>query len=580
VYPVYRRPYFGQVFRPDGQRVGAQKVRYPYPASLFRQHDIFPLFALDGGAFFFTMEHLKGATGADFLAALETGELLAPWMVDGKLQWDKVYDDTWADGDRWKAEQHVWLNRLYFLLPIAQQAFRTGHKKWSRLWFKHFRAWSRAHPRPDGAPWTDGAKYVWRDMQVTWRLLVLLHSVFMLGRSAGLGRGDWAAIYDSILEHAEHVYAEAKADFRDDRPGNHFLQKGMALILAGTLFPEFPRAHSYLTLGRRIIREQMGTEIYADGGSIEASPSYSHFIARTYLDAHLALQANGLPRIRDLESCIRRQYAFLRETATPDGRTLQLGDSYTMDAELDLRIVSKLLPLDLQSEPPTGSRAFKESCFAVLRSGRLTAYVDGMPFGAWHCHMGKPNLVAYWDGKPVLVDAGCCNYDLPEHRDWFQTAPAHNVVLVEPQEADLPISRTNAPAMKLTAFRTSSRGSQATFTHRFASSDFDYVWTRKIRLDGETLTLADRVHCSAPARCTLLLHFAPSRIRALRGGGQINVCGEGWELAMHDEVGQAIELHRSKRPAMDASNLPYDAPMLALSRAGRDVEFRYVCSFA
>ena len=578
MYPVYRRPYFRQWLKAPTRE--ANTVRYPYPARLFRQHDVFPLFILDGGAFFFTMEHLKGTTGADFLEALESGELLAPWMVDGRLQWDKVYDDTWTGGDRWKAEQHVWLNRLYFLLPIAQQAFRTGHKKWSRLWVRHFRAWSRAHPRPEGAPWTDGAKYVWRDMQVTWRLLVLLHSVFLLGRSKGLGRGDWAAVYDSILEHAEHVHAEAKADFRDDRPGNHFLQKGMALILAGAFFPDLPRAHSYLTLGRKIIREQMRTEIYPDGGSIEASPSYSHFIARTYLDAHLALRANGLPSIRGLEACIRRQYAFLRETTTPDGRTLQLGDSYNMDSALDLRIASQLMLLGLPSGDPDGSRAFKESSFAVLRHGPLTAYMDGMPLGAWHCHFGKPNLLLYWNGAPVLVDSGCCNYDLPEHRDWFQKAPAHNVVLVEPIDGELNVSRAAPPTFALEHFEATEEHAEATMSHRHKQPGFRYVWTRTARLEGGALTLTDSIKSSAPARCTLVMHVAASRLRALRGGERIDASGDGWRLTIGEEVGSPVEFARSRRPAMDASNLLCDVPVVALSREGRNVEFRYVCRFA
>jgi hypothetical protein len=94
------------------------------------------------------------------------------------------------------------------------------------------------------------------------------------------------------------------------------------------------------------------------------------------------------------------------------------------------------------------------------------------------------------------------------------------------------------------------------------------------------LELHDVVRCSADARCTLAFHFAPSRVRVEGGGARITVSGEGWGLDIHDQLGGGVSVQRSKKPMFDEANRRCDAPMLRLTRTGRQVEFRYACRFA
>ncbi len=576
---IYQKPYFRELFKVASKREEAGVVYYPYGPEFFKQYEVFPLFIHDGGAFFFITEHIGGASASDYLVALDSSKLFEPWMVDGKLEWDKAYDDAVAEGRKIEGEKNVWLNRLYFLLPLAWRFFRTGEEKWAKRWLEYLKDWSAAHPRPVGAPWLAHGKHFWSDMQVAWRLLVIMHSIFLLGKSTALTREDWRFVYAALLEHSNHVYEEAVEGLKGSGRGNHFLQKGSALIQVGTLFPELPLVQDYVEVGRGVLRDQMRKEIYPDGGSIEASPSYSHFIARLYLDAHLCLEANHHPPIRGLKSCIQRQYEFLRDTASPTGLSLPLSDAYHLDARQDLEIVARLFPVSTHKS--TVSQVFKDSNFAVLRSKRVTIYLDGMPLGLWHHHQGKPNLLVYLDGQPVMVDSGCCNYDLAAHKGWFGTAPAHNVVLVEPLAGKIVSTQDNVPKISLDNFRASPERSEVTMTHRYDSPEVNYVWKRTVILSEDVLELHDTVRSSKDARCTLVFHFAPARMRVSNEGKQITVSNDNWKLVMRDQrEGADVRVTRSKKPAFDEANRPYQAPMLLLTRTGTQVEFKYRCDFA
>lgn len=553
------------------------------------EHDVFDVFVLDGGAFFFTQDHLGGSEAARWLRAFESGRLLAPWTKTKKRRAPAPRDLDWlgvwlAGRGRWAPgqtiERHVWLNRLYFLLPMAQAWLRTGRRKWARRWFGFLESWLARFPRPErpDASRDHAAALVWHDMQVTWRLLVMIHSTFMLGaRPGALSRREWHAVYRAISGHAAHVHAESKRALANSGGhGNHFLQKGTALLYAGLLFPELPGAARWARTGRRVVSRHARGEIYADGGSVEASPSYSHFIARLHLDAYLLLAANRQKAIPGLEGRIAREYSFLEATATPKNRALQVGDSYALDAGRDLALARDFLRV------PEGERvksvAFRASRLAMLRSARAAVYVDAMPGGQWHIHRGKPNLLAWWRGRAVLVDSGGVNYDRPERNSYFTVRAAHNVVVVEPVEKD------EAPGKKTTyrlaRFQAAEDGGSLTATCRFAGEGTRYAWRRAVSLEGDRLVVTDRVTAPRPVRATLHWHLAASRVTRSRGGG-FRAKGKGWTLSAKcaSASGRALAPRVAKRPAVDENNRPFQSPDISFTGRGRAIEFTTVFEF-
>ena len=200
-FPIYPKLHFSNL----------QEVFYPYPREIFEKFDIFEIFLLDGGAFFFAMEHLAGALGKDFLQKMQEGLFFAPWMEN-----DSIFFHRAALMQPPKKEQHCWINRLYFLLPLAHHSFRYQDVEKENLWWDYFQKWSnfffqeqrllikekikkgvktflkkvipvcliqkmrRKIKLKRSADWL-----VWTDMQLTWRFLVLVHSLFLLGGKGG-----------------------------------------------------------------------------------------------------------------------------------------------------------------------------------------------------------------------------------------------------------------------------------------------------------------------------------------------------------------------------------------------------------
>ena len=563
-------------------RVPAARRAYAYPPELFERHDTFEMFLLDGGAFFFTKEHVDSTSSGAWLAKLADGSLLAPWMVKGKLQWDKAFDDTYGSPCWAALEKHVWLNRLYFLLPMAHRFLLTRDERWAELWLRYLRSWSAAHPyaRDERYPAT---KRNWRDMQVTWRLLVLTHSTFLLGGSKYLDKPKWAFVYRMIRQHAEHVHWEAAKSLAEGTgKGNHFLQKGLALLYAGILLPELGHACEYIKTGRGVVKQQLNTEIDPDGGSIEASPSYSHFIARMYLEAHLLLKQNKLPPIPGLESKLRKQYAFLELTAAPDGTTLQLSDSYAMDADADIALVREVYPLPKKSR--NASVAFPRSGFAVLRSRRFAAYIDAM-LGAGHVHPGKPNVLIYVDGKPLTIDSGSANYDTHWQAYWYRLPEAHNILLIRPTKDEGRPAFAKATAGKQTKDGTAIVPTyrlkrfdkrSAVFEHVFKEKGFRFVWTRALRIDGESLTIDDRVKASRRGEARQLWHIAPwnLKMRYKDDPRRVVVRVDKTHVLVRQMGAKAPPFAFEYRPAIGPDNRVCNSAQISSCAVGREFALR------
>ncbi|MBT7859439.1 MAG: hypothetical protein HN712_03970 [Gemmatimonadetes bacterium] len=539
-------------------RRGSPTPGYPYPRDLLRRCDIFPLLVLDGGAFFFTHEHLGGATASDFLAAYQDGSLLAPWRDGRGIDWDRALTETAASACPAPLEKHVWLQRLYFLLPLAQAYLRSGQERWARDWYRHLNSWLRHHPRPSGAE--DRKDWAWFDMQVTWRLLVLVHSVPLLASSSYLTASRWRRVHRALVQHSEHVLEHATAALKQGTGrGNHFLQKGVALLYSGLLFSEEPGAEACRDTGRAIVRQQMETEIMPDGGSVEASPSYSHFIARLYLEAFLLLRDNGQSPIRGLDRSLRRQYRHLAAITSPQGRSLQVSDSYSLDAVADLRLVEQLFPLGRRA---ASSTLFPDSGMAVLRRGPFTAIVDAGGQDLWHHHQGRPNLLLFVEDQPLLVDSGCGNYDATLRVDYCKRAEAHNVVVVgAPAGAPHPTVSVESFEPHRIVVKSVQRAGR-----------WHCTWTRTISLARDEVLINDRLSASKQIEARLLFHLAPMNVvlQAKEGRALAHLAGRDLSVSLCQS---AEPFRMAYRPAFGPDNHLCVSPELTSEARGRRLRF-------
>ena len=572
---LFRKPFIGELYG-----VRAARARHPYDRRLFRQYPVFPLFVVDTGAFLLCVDTLGAADGDTILRAVADGSLFAHWTHEGRFDWDLQYRQTRRSSMRNGAEMQAWINRLYFLLPIAQQFLRTGDERWAKLWFRHFTDWEDAHPFKEQhfANFYKESDLVWFDMQVCWRTLVLMHSVYLLAGSRFLSRTRWARIYRAIafgigllLKEAGHALTAGRGG------GNHFLQKGAALLYAGICFPEFGNAATCIATGKAILRKMMREEIDADGGSIEASPSYGLFIARQYVDAFVLMQKNGVAGISGLQGCIQRQYAWIDRMASPARRTLLFNDSCGMDVDADRRIVSQLLPL--RKLRLRRSFLFRTSRAGRLANDRFQVYFDAMPqSNFWHDHHGRPNIVVFCDGEPLLVDSGCPNYDHFLRENYFTRSRAHNVMDVdEKPEYNIGEEWTQPfPSVAVRKFETGRRRSRVAFTHRLCWTEhrLDYVWTRSVALEGNTLEIRDRVQSGRAITGTVRFHFAPLNMMLSDDRRAATMFFRGRDIRLEQVKGTtAGPLQLEYKPAYDQWNRMTYTPCLSCTARGTAIAF-------
>lgn len=501
-----------EFIKPFGEKLPGpdRAAYYPYPREKLTAEPVFPYFVLDGGAFNFANNRFGTADGDGLLELTMSGRLFDVFTFEGKFDWERSFAYTADTGFDRKYEWQVWPQRLYMTIPVAQAFLRTGDRRYSDAWLAIVKAWDRAHPYQE---FDENIHYlktdmVWRDMQAAWRSLSLMHGMFML-EDAPFDGETWDWLYRFLGLHVRHLYKEAADRLRRGVSQNHVLQIGTALIMAGALYPEFADADLYVKTGRDIVAMNLRGAICPDGGSIEDSPSYSHFIARLYLEAYLLLERNGLETVGGLKESISAQYEWLWQCMSPAGRVLRLSDSYGMDAEADIRRAGKLIGLDFSREKK--SVYFRDSRVAVLRSGPLTLAADAMEHLGGHQHYGRPQTLLFYGNEPVLVDSGCCDYDIWDFYRRLRSAEAHNVVYCP----DFPDEQCRIEP-GIGSFDEAKR--EIALTCRVACGGRSYVWERLLHLDDDGLTVEDHASSEDPLKWAANFYLARRDIRIDPGG--------------------------------------------------------------
>ncbi len=466
-----------------------EKVYFCYNREDFIKRPVFPTIVFDGGAFFFANDHFKTTDGDILLEKVMDGSVFDYWKRDGKLQWDGIYWDFRPIGYPSEWEGHIWLNRLYILLPVAHAYLKTKDEKYAEKWLEILKNFAENVPYTtyEGRP----GDLLWRDMQVTWRTITLMYSIFMLGENKSFTKEDWAFVYDMVKLHGNHMTKEARKHEEKPGPDNHILQIGTALTMLATLFPEFFDREEVLKVAKRLISFNMETSIFSDGCNNEDSLSYSHFIARLYLEAELLLKNNNLPEIENLHKSVQKQYEFLYKFSSPDGKTLQIGDSYALDAVGDVEFINSFYPLDFKRERKTC--LFEGSRMAVLKNGDFSVYVDAMDMDEWHQHLGRPHFLAYYKNQPLVIDSGSVNYDRGYIRRHLNSEKSHNVVYAE----EIPLTkRPSNEKLTVKNFEDKDDVKILEIENEVSGENKGYNWVRRFELYADRLEITDTVKAS------------------------------------------------------------------------------------
>ena len=417
----YIKPFAKEIFGVENEGF------YPYPREELIKQPIFPYFVLDGGAFNLMKDRFGTTDGDEILELTLSGKLFEIFKTKGEFNWETSFAYVKGTDFTKKYEWQIWPQRLYFTIPLAHKFLQTGDRRYADAWLTIVKEWDKAHPYQEFDPAIHYIKtdMVWRDMQVAWRTMSLLHGLFML-QEAPFTKDEWKYLYDFVELHMNHLYIEAIDRLKRQYAQNHVLQIGVVLLFAVSMFPEFDNIEELTKIGLDTVEMNLRNAIYEDGGSDEDSPSYSHFIARLYLEALLIIEKNGYPEIEGLKESVKKQYEWLYQCMTPRGKTLALSDSYGFDVMQDLDYVSRLIDLDFERKQK--AVYYPHSHIAIFRKGDMTLFADAASWPGPHHHAGAPQIISFYKNDPILIDTGVCSYDRWEFYDYLHEFKAHNVV--------------------------------------------------------------------------------------------------------------------------------------------------------
>jgi len=335
-------------------------------------------------------------------------------------------------------------------------------------------------------------------------------------------------IYKNALFLERHV--------EHDVGGNHLIENGAALAVAGLLFDDADR---FLETGLEVL-VSAGEQFLPDGGHFERSPMYHVLTLTRYLTVIDLLQYAGLTPPAQLCDVAQRAVDFLAALRPPDGRIPLLNDA----------VYGEAWPLDTclayadaaGFDPSARTDALADSGYYWLGDGGDRLLVDGGEFGPphlpAHAHNDLFSILLWVDGTCLLTDTGTYAYAPTERRQYARSVRGHNTLQVGTMEP-VPVG-----GQYLAGRRVSPRV-------RYVNTD------------------------------TLATFDGQYRRRALGAGGYTHrrriVAGDGWWL-VQDGVAQDRDRPLRSRLHLhpDASLVAHDGPEPAIALAVDDTRLAYL----
>ncbi|HEU5157885.1 MAG TPA: heparinase II/III family protein [Streptosporangiaceae bacterium] len=230
-------------------------------------------------------------------------------------------------------------------------------------------------------------------------------------------------------------------------PWNHGLRQDLELLRIGCGYPAAAwggrplkwRATARRQLISAFAPNPLGPAVDRQGVANEQSTGYARVVYSWWTVAGQWLAAcPAAPLPRRISGRIARIPAFLAHAMQPDGRLVQLGDTYEEGAEPVRGTPLEYAATRGASGSPPGSRvAVYAAGFAFGRSGWGTSRSFGaesfysLRFGRGrqiHGHNDHMSLTYFARGRNLIVDAGHTGYENGAYRAYLRSPEAHNVL--------------------------------------------------------------------------------------------------------------------------------------------------------
>ena len=210
--------------------------------------------------------------------------------------------------------------------------------------------------------------------------------------------------------------------------GNHLLENGFALLLAGTYFQEV----KWIKKAENLLIKELNEQIHQDGAHFELSPMYHQIILFRVLELidWYITYGNNSSFLAFIQEIASRMLSFLENISFKNGDIPHFNDStidiaYTTSELVEyaeiLGVSSSKLPLS-----DSGYRSLINKDFEIKIDVAQLA-VDYQP---GHAHADSLGYIMYYNDQPFLIEQGTSTYQINERRALERSSVAHNTVTI------------------------------------------------------------------------------------------------------------------------------------------------------
>lgn len=290
---------------------------------------------------------------------------------------------------------------------------------------------------------------------------------------------------------------------------NHLLANAKALLFAGSGL-ECVDAARWYSIGLHIYLEQLSKQILSDGAHVERSPMYHSIILEDLLD--LCNLNRAFDRhILEFPHYASQMLSWLNQMTHPDGEISLFNDAA-------FGIASTFSALEAYGQRlgvhPT-VRPLGESGYMRLENDNVVIIFDAAPLGPdyqpGHGHADALSFELSSRGRRIFVNSGTSTYESNPVRNYERGTAAHNTVRIDGLNqsemwAAFRVARRARPYDVHTDNRSFVEAAHDGY-HRLRPKA---THRRRIDLDGDMVTITDRLEGSGHHTAELFFHLAPS----------------------------------------------------------------------
>lgn len=361
-------------------------------------------------------------------------------IIQGKIMGEILgHPIPWNASPAGALEWTHFLNRHHFLRDLVEAATRTGLPRYVRVLEGTIGDWIEKNPVPLNS--NGGAGPGWETLSAAWRLREWFWVIGSVWHHPVFHKETRLAMLRSVWEHAQHLL-----DHRG-HPNNWIIVESAALTLAGLCFPEFKDSINWTETGLNRLGSELGRQFFNDGVLYEISPLYHAICVQALLEVEQAASYAKKTLPEEFHVLSTKSVDYLAALCRPDFTWPSLNDSGGYAGDYTALMIKAGQILGREDLIEIGSRGrvgntnkqvfhlFRDAGIVVMRSdggpqAHALLFRAGPP-GGFHHHEDALSLDISVSGRPVLVDPGITGYAPGLLTDYYRSAAAHNMVLID-----------------------------------------------------------------------------------------------------------------------------------------------------